>query len=360
MKQHYVAQWYQRMWSQDAKRRKIHTWLRKEGKLVKNSSIRTHAQKENWYDSDGRVEKGVLQTLDSEGAAGHREVVKWLDDNHRRPEDLNAHAVADLTAWVLAGWQRGVQRAEDVQNIADQILEPVVNGLAQRIAGEETDPEMRRIWEQTEWKAAVKEHFARGMALSAGLRSAEELTGLILLFVEDPGELLVTGDCPVVATNGLVDKGRRTFILAEGFMLYCPLTPRYGLLWQDPEVYQGGDTTVTRAGRKTRDMLNTMIVEYAENTVILPKGDDGEWIKLLGSKKSRRSTRVQIIPEGDGTALYAATPEEIPHDNGYAKQHLTKHGRKRRKALENKGSLRFRRRPLKPQRIHEVRFPPQR
>ena len=357
MRQHYLAQWYQRIWSQDARRKKVKIWLLKERRLVRNAKILTHAQKEDWYDTDGRLEKGVIHSLDTEGADGHRKVIEWLDNSHRKPTKLDPEAVADLTAWVMAGWQRGVQRADDVESIANQILEPMVNGLAQQLGAEEMDADIRRIWEQTAWKAEVKERFARGVALSAGLKSADELTGLILRFVEDPEERLVTSDCPVVATNGLVDKGRRTFILAEGFMLYCPLTPRYGILWQDPKVYQGEDTTVTRAGKKSRGSLNRMVVDYAQNTVILPRGDDGEWIRERRSKKGGSANTVQIYPDRDGTAIYAATPEEIAHDNAYAKQHLTKHGRRRRKALENKAQLRFRRPPLKPQRIHEVRFP---
>ncbi len=222
-KQHYVPQFYLKLFSRDKERRRISLFNLDSERFVQNANIKHQAYKDNFYGSDKVFEKAFAM-LEGRSAEVLSDMIRT--DNHPAYYSREHHV---MLAFVTMLHARTLYSAEALDEAVDHTLKLIIS----------KDPRFKD--DIGKIKIGLSNPAQRSVQLVASMIPIVSDLGYKLL-VNETSTSFITSDHPVVFYNQFFETrrtwGSNTGLGSKGLQMFLPLSPRHQLILFDQDIYK--------------------------------------------------------------------------------------------------------------------------
>jgi hypothetical protein len=306
---HYVPRCYLRGFSIDENERQIAVLHIASGELIPEASIADQACSHRFYGNDDiEIELGKIESAISPTLAHLRAGLS--------PAKLNGIQSTELRLFCLLAQARTPSAAAESDEMVDKVVK-------QLILMDHPDAKHEL--------SAVRVSFRNSviMRLKEAFRLLPSLLDLRIKLLRAPrSAFFISSDNPVIVGNPLL-RGKSPWsgegIACRGYVLFMPLSMRYGIILYDDTSYQlGSDNhTIITSDNSTVDSLNTVQAASASDVLFAGKGYSVSEMKRYGriAREFAPKPRVQVdvveevnvLGNASGKLLHVHPAGGFPH-----------------------------------------------
>ena len=303
--QHYVPQFYLRYFSVDKKN--VGAYILKSKKNIPSAPIRGQASGDYFYSDNMEMEK-TLSALEG-SAKGVIDRIIAAPTEPLGKEDKNT-----LFLFTVIQLGRTAMQANHVAERHKELSRAIPNSFSEILTSTGRLEQGERIKDKVSGLIGEPPPFPAVLSVDAYGKISCIMSDLsVKILVNKTSKAFITSDNPVAKYDQFIERMRqKTYALGtRGLQIFCPLSPRIGVMYYDPECYELGYKKreyVELDQEKDIDELNKLtscnsggLLYYCPGTVSILELDS---LRKVSSKMPSQSIESKVEVLSPNVSLY--------------------------------------------------------